>query len=215
MGLRVGRVERVGIGRVGCGGIALVGGVVWVVGVGIFEGLDEFGIELSESTGDGGEQGFITEGAGEFVFGHGESLRQDLSEIAEGVSRFGVDLAAGDGAEETTEAAVEGAGADIVGADTRRDVVPGVLGSEALELSLGVEETKVGIFGVTGSFAAAAIGESEGTQGGAVLGGFLGHRDLLMKDWNFDIGETREGRTAGHTLPRGKVWQKIIRVSRE
>jgi hypothetical protein len=198
-GLRVGRVERVGIGSVGCGGIDLVGGgrgrvgfagVVGVVGFvevvgvggGVIEGLDEFGIELSESIGDGGEQGLVTEGASEFVFGHGKSLRHDLSKIGEGVGSFEVDLAAGDGAEETTETAVEGAGTNIVSADTRRDVVPGVFGGEALELSLGVEVTEVGIFGVTGSFAAAAIGKGEGTQGGAVLGGFLGHRDLLTTD---------------------------------
>jgi hypothetical protein len=93
-----------------------------------------------------------------------------------------VDLAAGDGAEETTEAAVEGAGADIVSADTRRDVVPGVFGGEALEFSLGVEVTKVGIFGMTRSFAAAAVGKGEGTQGRAVLGGFPRHRDLLMTE---------------------------------
>lgn len=188
-GFRVGRVERVGSGRVRCGGIDLVGGgrgrvgFAGVVGVGgVIEGLEEFGIELSESTGDGGEQGLVTEGAGEFVFGHGKSLRHDLSKIGEGVGSFEVDLAAGDSTEETTEAAVEGAGADIVCADTGRDEVPGFLGGEALELSLGVEVTEVGIFGVTGRFAAAAIGKSESTQGGAVLGGFLGHRDLLMRN---------------------------------
>jgi hypothetical protein len=165
-------------------GVAVVVEVFGVVGVGvrIFEGLDEFGIELSESTGDSGEQGLVTEGAGEFIFGHGKSLHHDLSKIGKGMSSFKVDLAAGDGTEEPPEAAVEGTGADIVGADTRRDVVPGVFGGKALELSLGVEETEVGIFGVTGSFAAATVGKGEGTQGGAVPGGFLGHRDLLMRN---------------------------------
>jgi len=161
----------------GVGVVGLVGG-----GGGVIEGLEEFGIELSEGVGESGEQGPATEGAGEFFFGHGKSLRHDLSKVSEGVSSFRVDLAAGDGPEETTEAAVECAGADIVGADTRGDEVPGFLGGEALELSLGVEVTEVGIVGLAGRFAAAAIGKSEGTQGRAVLGVFLGHRDLLITD---------------------------------
>ena len=172
-GLRMGSLEGLARGRRS----GLVG-----VGGGIFEGLEEFGIELSEGIGESVEQRLATECVGEFFLGHGKSLRHDLSKISEGVSSFRVDLAAGDSTEETTKAAVEGAGADIVGADTRRDEVPGVLGGEALELSLGVEVTEVGIAGLAGRLAAAAIGKGEGTQGRAVLGGFLGHRDLLMTD---------------------------------
>jgi hypothetical protein len=183
-GLRMGSFEGLARGeRSGPIGLVRVAGLLEVVGVGgVIEGLEELGIELSESIGDSGVQGLATEGASEFVFGHGKSLRHDLSKISEGVGSFEVDLTAGDGAEEATEAAVEGAGTDIVCADTRRDVVPGVFGGEALELSLGVEVTEVGIAGLAGRFAAAAIGKGESTQGRAVLGEFLGHRDLLTTD---------------------------------
>jgi hypothetical protein len=175
-GLRMGSFE--GLARGGRSGVARVVGV----GGGIFEGLEELGIELSKGIGESVTQGLATECVGEFFLGHGKSLRHDLSKVSEGVSRFRVDLAAGDGTEETTEAAVESAGADIVGADTRGDEVPGVLGGEALELPPGVEVTKFGISGVTWRFATAAIGKGEGTQGRAVLGEFLGHRELLMSD---------------------------------
>jgi hypothetical protein len=186
--------------------------IVRVVGVGggVIEGLEELGVELSESIGDSGEQGLATEGASEFVFGHGKSLRHDLGKIGKGMSSFRVDLAAGDGPEETTEAAVEGTGADIVCANARGDEVPSFLGGEALELSLGMEVTKVGIFGVTGSFAAAAIGESEGTQGRAVLGGFFGHSDLLITDQVWISGKPAKEKARGAPYYGGKCGRRLL-----
>jgi len=138
-GLRMGSFE--GLARGGRGGfvglvrvlrVATAFGFVEVVGVGIFEGLDEVGVEFSEGIGESGAQGLATEGVSEFVFGHGKSLGHDLSQVSEGMSRFRVDLATGHGPEEAAETPVEGTGADVVGADARGDVVPGVLGGEAL-----------------------------------------------------------------------------------
>jgi len=118
-----------------------------------------------------------------------------LREIREGVSGLGIDLAAGNGTEETAETAVEGTGADIVCANGGGDEVPSVFGGEALEFALGVEVTEIGIAGLTGRFAAAAVGEGEGTQGRAVLGRFLGHRELQIRDSEF--GGPREEKRRG------------------
>ena len=97
----------VGIGEVfgfvGFGGVVgvLITVIVFffIVGVGIFEGFDELGIELAESTAERVEQGLAAEGASEFLFSHGKSLGHDLCEISEGMSGLWIDLATGNGTE--------------------------------------------------------------------------------------------------------------------
>ena len=65
-----------------------------------------------------------------------------------------------------------------------------------------VEETEVVLGAGTRRAAAAAIGECEGAQGHAVLGKFVGHRELRMME--MDLGGPRGRKDRGAHISTGK-----------
>jgi len=148
---------------------------VGVVGVGIF-----VGVVRVESAVDGIAQSLIAVSETELLLRKGLSAEEELTDVGEGGGDLGLDEALGYGSEEITKGCVEIAGIEVVSVERLGDIFAGLLGSLTLAELDEVEEAEVVLGAGTRRGAAAAVGEGEGAQGGAVLGEFLGHRDLLM-----------------------------------
>jgi hypothetical protein len=110
----------------------------------------------------------------EFRGGMRDGAEQNVSDFAHGGGLTGADAAIGDASEEAGEGFGEGVRRDEVAADGLKDFEGGLLGF------LGVTEfaiVVVAVFGVGGAGhgALAAMGGSEDTRRGAVLGGTFWH----------------------------------------
>jgi len=130
---------------------------------------------------DGFAPGIGAEGVDVFVLGEVQSLDERLAEIGEGGGGFGFDLTLGDSGEEVSEGGGEIAGGHIAAGKVIGDILAGLLASEGLRFLSGVERAEIGMVGVAGNAAAAAIDEGERTQIGTVLGA-IGHGSLQKED---------------------------------
>jgi hypothetical protein len=130
---------------------------------------------------DGFAPGIRAEGVDIFVLGEVQSLDERLAEIGEGGGGFGFDLALGDSGEEAPQGGAEIASGDIASGKVIGDILAGFLASEGLCFLACVERAEIRMAGAARSTAAAAIGEGESTQTGAVLGTFGGHGSLQKR----------------------------------
>jgi hypothetical protein len=134
-----------------------------------------------EGGADGLAPGIGTEGVNVFVLGELDGLEEGLAEIGECGSGFGFDLAFGDGREDAAQGGAEVAGGYITVGEERGYLVANLLGGEGLRFPIRMEIAEMRMAGEPRSGAAAAIGESEGTQARAVLGAIGGHGSLQKR----------------------------------
>jgi hypothetical protein len=141
--------------------------------------LDEFGIYAGVGFAEDIGIAEIAKRSSEFGGGEGNGLEHHLGEIDEVGGGFGIEVAAGDGVVEADEGGAEAAGADIVGAEARGEVIASLCAVEAFVFLLGVEVAVVRFVAGARSFAAASVGESEFTTSIALDRERCRHGNLL------------------------------------
>jgi hypothetical protein len=92
-----------------------------------------------------------------------------LDEVGDGAGGFGFYFAAHHAGDEAGECGTEIAGGEIVAGEKAGEIFAEFFSGLSASLLLGVIETEVGMVAGAGSAATAAIGESEQTEGYAVL----------------------------------------------
>ena len=122
---------------------------------------------------DGGADGFApvfgAEGVDVFVLGDVDGLQESLKEVSDGAGGFGFYIAADNGGDEAREGGAEIAGGEVVAGEEVGQVFAEFICGAGLGFFLSVICAEAGIFAGARSAATAAIGESERTQGHAVL----------------------------------------------
>jgi hypothetical protein len=113
--------------------------------------------------------GVRAEGVGVFVLGEVDGLHEGLGQVGDGVGGFGFQIAADHGGDEAGQGGAEIAGGEVVAGEEEGQVLAKYFRSASAGFFLGVVETEVRVTAVAGSAATAAVGESEHTQGHAVL----------------------------------------------
>ena len=123
--------------------------------------------------------GVRAKGVDVFVLGNLNGLEERLGKIGKGSGGAGFDLAAGDCGEEAAQSGGQIAGGEVIAGEEIREVAPESFGGLDLRLLAGVEAAKLRMAGLARNAAAAAVGEGEGTQRGAVFRAKGRHRSLL------------------------------------
>ena len=118
-------------------------------------------------------------GADVFVLGNADGLQEGLREIGDGASGFGFYVAADDGGDDARQGGTEIAGGEVAAGKEVGQLVAEFLGGKGLGFFLGMIEAEVGMAGDARSAATAAVGESEETEGYAVLFAERRHGNLL------------------------------------
>jgi hypothetical protein len=112
-----------------------------------------------------------------------DGLDESLGEIGEGAGGAGLDVAADDGGQEAAEGGAEIAGGKVSAGEEIGEFAGESIGRAGLGVFAVMIGAGVGMTGGAGSAALAAVGESETTQGLAVLWVKRGHRWLLKLSW--------------------------------
>jgi hypothetical protein len=108
-----------------------------------------------------------------------DGLGESLAEVGEGAGGAGLNVAADDGGQEAAEGGAEIAGGKVLAGEEIGQFAGEFMGGTGLRVFAGVVGAEVGMMGGAGSAASAAVGESETTQGLAVLWTKRGHGWLL------------------------------------
>jgi hypothetical protein len=141
--------------------------------------------------GDGIADGFApavrAEGVDVFLLGNVDGLHESLGQVGDGVGGFGFYIAADNGGDEARQGGAEIAGGEVIAGEEVVQVFAERLCGAGLGFFLGVVETEMGIFAGARSATTAAIGESKGTEGYAVLGTERCHERLLKVEF-WDLG---------------------------
>jgi len=124
---------------------------------------------LADGIADGPAPRVGAEGVDVFVLGKMDGLGEGLGEIGEGAGGARLNVAADDGGQEAAEGGAEIAGGEVVAGEEVGQVFAECIGGLGSGLFLGVVPAKVGMVANAGSAALATVGESETTQGLAVL----------------------------------------------
>jgi hypothetical protein len=138
---------------------------------------------LADGIADGAAPGVGAEGVDVLVLGKMDALDESLGEIGEGAGVAGLDVAAEDGGQEAAEGGAEIAGGEVLTGEEIGQFSGKFIGNAGLGVFAGVVGAEAGMAGGAGSAALAAVGESETTQGLAVLWVKRGHRCLLKLSW--------------------------------
>lgn len=96
-------------------------------------------------------------------FGSLDRGQESLAKVGEGANGLGFDVAAGTSGEETAESGGQIAGREILAGKEISAVAAKLFGGLGLRLFPGMETAELGMAGLAGRAAAAAIGESEST----------------------------------------------------
>jgi hypothetical protein len=139
--------------------------------------------------GNGIAPGVFAEGLDVFGLCQVESLNQGVPEIGEGGRGFRLHLALSHGGEEAAESGTEIAGGEIVAGKVVGDILASSLASEGLRFAARVEGAKVRMGVATRHAALAAVGKSESTQRGTIVGA-IGHGDSPEKKNLGFVGES-------------------------
>ncbi len=134
---------------------------------------------LADGIADGLAPGVGAEGVDVLVLGKRGGLGESLGEIGEGAGGAGLNVAADDGEQEAAEGGAEIAGGKVLAGGEIGQFAGEFIGGAGLGVFAGVVGAEVGMVGAAGSAALAAVGESETTQGLAVLWAERGHGWLL------------------------------------
>jgi len=126
------------------------------------------------------------------MLGKMDGLNEGLGEIGEGAGGAGLDIAPSYAGDEAAEGSAEIAGGEVFTGEEIGEVAGEFIGGAGLGIFAGVVGAEVGMAGGAGSAALAAVGESETTQGLAVLWAKRGHRSLLKLSWIADE-KSRQG----------------------
>jgi hypothetical protein len=129
----------------------------------------------------GGEDAFLLRGM--------EGLDEGSAQMRECRDGLGLDLALGDGGKEAAQCGAEVAGWHVLSGEIAGDFLANLLASEDLRFPAGMEGAEIMAMAAWNA-AAAAIGESERTQGHAVLWADRRHRSLLKENF-WILGESR------------------------
>ncbi len=138
---------------------------------------------LADGIADGLAPGVGAEGADVLVLGKMVGLDEGLGEIGQGAGGAGLDVAADDGGQEAAEGGAEIAGGEVLTGEEVGEFAGEFIGCAGLGVFAGVVGAEVGMMGGAGRAALAAVGESETTQGLAVLWVKRGHGWLLKLSW--------------------------------
>ncbi len=122
-----------------------------------------------DGVADGLAPAFSAEGVDVFVLGDVDGLQESLEQVGDGAGGFGFYIAADDGGDEARQGGAEIAGGEVVAGEEVGQVFAEFFCGTGLGFFLGVVRAEAGIFAGARSAATAAIGESERTQGHAVL----------------------------------------------
>jgi len=145
-----------------------------------FLGLRIFVVRVQfDGLADGCAPAVSAEGIDVFVLGDVNGLYQALDHVGDGAGESGFYIAANDGGDEAREGGAEIAGGEVVAGEEVGKIFGEFLGGLDAGLLLSVIEAEVRMTSAARSAAAAAIGETEQTQGHAVLCIERGHRFLL------------------------------------
>jgi len=125
---------------------------------------------------DGVAPAVAAKGAAVFVSCKVDALDHDLSEVGQGARGLGRNVAADGGGEEFSKSRVEIAGREIFAGEEVSELASEGFGRIGAVLAASVKRTEQRMAGLTQSAAAAAVGESESTQG---CGTDIRHGSLL------------------------------------
>jgi hypothetical protein len=173
-------------------------GWVQVVGIGVDRGAD------------GSAPAIAAEGFRILVPGELDALHHDLGEVGEGTSGLWFDVALGGGGKDASEGGVEITGGEITAREEIGNVATDVFGGLGLRLFAGMKTAELRMTGLARSEALAAIGESETTQGRAVLWAKRGHGILLKLELKCD---DRKWKRENRKWTRGKCPSGDLRAS--
>jgi hypothetical protein len=132
-----------------------------------------------DGIGDAVAPGVGAEGVDVLVLGEMDGLGEGLGQVGYGAGGTRFDVAACYAGDDAAEGGAEIAGGEVLAGKEIGEVVGEFIGGAGLGVFAGVVGAEVGMMGGAGSTATAAVGESETTQGRAVLWAKRGHGWLL------------------------------------
>jgi hypothetical protein len=138
-----------------------------VVVVGVYGGTDGFAPAVGAESVD------------VLMLGDVDGLQLGLEHVGDGAGDSGFYFAADYGGDQAGDGSAEIAGGKIVAGEEAGEVFAECFCGLGLSFFFGVVEAEMGMMAGAGRAAAAAVGETEKTEGYAVLGGERGHRSLL------------------------------------
>jgi hypothetical protein len=143
---------------------------------------------------DGIADGFApavrAEGVDVFVLPDVDGLHESLGQVGDGAGGSGFYIAADYGGDEACQGGAEIAAGDVVAGEEVGQVFAEFFRGAGAGFFLGVVEAEVGMLGDARSATTAAIGESKGTQGHAVLFTERRHNCLLrIEFWDLLTGK--------------------------
>jgi hypothetical protein len=151
-----------------------------VVVVGVYGGADGFAPAVGAESVD------------VLVLGDVDGLQLGLDHVGDRAGESWFYVAADHGGDEASEGSAEIAGGEVVAGEKAGEVFSERFGGLGLDFFLGVVEAEVGMVAGAGCATTAAIGETEKTEGHAVLWTERRHTSLLRS--SFGIGLTEKER---------------------
>src|SRR5229473_3069879 len=136
-----------------------------------------------DGVADGFAPAVLAESVDVFVLGDVDGLHEGLDQISDGVGGFGFYIAADNGRDEACQGGAEIAGGEVAAGEEVGQVLAEFQCGAGSGLFLGVVGAEAGIVADARSAATAAIRESKGTQGHAVLWTESGHKSLLRVEF--------------------------------
>jgi hypothetical protein len=156
-------------------------------------GREAIAVVGGDGIADGFAPGVGAEGVDVFLLGNVDGLHESLRHVGDGVGGFGFYIAADNGGDEARQGGAEIAGGEVVAGEEVGQVFAEFFCGAGAGFFLGVVEAEARMFGDARSAATAAIRESKGTQGHAVLWTERGHKSLLTVEF-WDCLLRRAGR---------------------